>query len=123
LRPGVVTLAIFSFLTCIATPFTVVGSIQGGGEVSISSLVSASMTVIIYIPVTIAHMVSCCRGYATRADRMLSYNAQYYRCIAEPIFMVISAVVFIVGDEGRNNEGSAFVLIAAVPSIILTVTF
>ena len=54
------------------------------------------MTVIIYIPVTIILMFSWCRGYKTREDRMISYYAQYYRCISEPIVMVLFAIGTIV---------------------------
>lgn len=62
-----------------------------------------AIEVLVYIPVSIAHMYAwCSRGYRTTADRMISYNAQYYKCIAEPILWAIFLVVLFAEDS--ENE-------------------
>jgi len=87
----------------VATPATAAWNVAAAE--SSAYTVYIALAVIVYIPVTIAHMYAwCSRGYRTTADRMISYNAQYYRCIAEPIFIVIFAVVLLATDGGRGRH-------------------
>lgn len=87
----------------MGTPISAVQNMINTG--SSAYAVIFALEVLVYIPVTIAHMYAwCSRGYSTTADRMISYNAQYYRCIAEPIFMVIFIVVLVAMDEGSERR-------------------
>jgi hypothetical protein len=85
-----------------------------------------ALEVLVYIPVTIAHMYAwCSRGYSTTADRMISYNAQYYRCIAEPIFMAIFTGLLVAMDEGRKIRAygalsTTIVVVIVTVQVIIT---